>query len=293
MVRGKSQGPLLPPNLTVSKEMALQKINELIEQGKSYYEKEIKSKEDFEQIDTLVSKWSSYCQDMLSRYFDNQTYDDEFNLAGLRAAPPKKLGGPPSLTYKSEKMKKIIKAKINKLESINERLEIIPDPTIEVPNQGITHETLTKGRDIFVVHGHDEAAKQAVARFLEKLNLNAIILHEKPDGGRTVIEKIEDYSDVGFAVILLTPDDMGYPKDNTEKAEARARQNVIFELGYFIGKFGRKNVCALYKEGVELPSDFQGILYVLMDPAEGWHTKLAREINYAGIELDLNKTFLN
>lgn len=293
MIRKKSEGPLPPPNLLVSKQEALEKIKSLIEKGRSILEKKINSKEDFEEIDSSESNWSSYCHDMLTRYFDNQTYDDEYNLAGLRAAPPERLGGPPSLSHKFEKMKKRIKAQINKLESIKERLEIIPDPTIEVPNQGITHKTLTKGRDIFVVHGHDEAAKQAVARFLEKLNLNAIILHEKPDGGRTVIEKIEDYSDVGFAVILLTPDDIGYPKDNIEKAKARARQNVIFELGYFIGKFGRKNVCALYKEGVELPSDFQGILYVPMDPAGGWHTKLAREINYAGIELDLNKIIQN
>jgi predicted nucleotide-binding protein len=124
---------------------------------------------------------------------------------------------------------------------------------------------------------------------LEKLDLNPIILHEQPDRGRTIIQKFEDYSDVGFAVILLTPDDIGYKKNKPEEGKQRARQNVIFELGYFIGKLGHENVCALYKEGVELPSDIQGRLYVPMDSAEGWHLKLSREIKDAGIEIDLNR----
>jgi predicted nucleotide-binding protein len=289
MIRKKSEGPLPPPNLRVSKQEALKEIKSLIEKGRSILEKEINSKEDFEETDSSESNWSSYCHDILTRCFDNQTYYDEFNLAGLRAAPPERLGGPPSLNHKIAKMKKRIKAQIIKLESISERIEIIPDPTIEVPNQGITHETLTKGRDIFLVHGHDEAAKQAVARYLEKLNLNTIILHEKADKGRTIIEKFEDYSDVGFAIILLTPDDMGYKNGEPGEVKPRARQNVIFELGYFIGKLGRGNVCALYKEGFELPSDIRGVLYVPMDSADGWHVKLAREIKHAGIEVDLNK----
>ncbi len=286
MARTKSEGPLPPPNLIVPKEAALQKINSLIEEGKSILEKEIHSKEEFEQIDSSESNWSSYCHDMLTRYFDNQTYDDEFNLAGLRAAPPERLGGPPSLSHKIEKMKKRIKAQINKLESISERLELIAGPKGLIQHDEILQKAVNKGRTIFIVHGHDEAAKQSVARFLEKLDLNAVILHEKPEGGRTIIEKIEDYSDVSFAIILLTPDDKGYKKDKPEEANPRARQNVIFEHGYFIGKLGRENVCALYKEEVELPSDLDGVLYVLMDPAEGWHMKLAKEIRHSGIYID-------
>jgi predicted nucleotide-binding protein len=285
MGRRKSEGPLPPPNLVVSKEEALEKIKNLIEEGRSILEKEMHSEEDFE----LGSKWSSYCHEMLTRYFDNQTYADEFDFAGLAAVPPVRLGGPPSLSHNIDKMKKRIKAQINKLESINGRLELIKNSIAAIQKDEISQKIVEKGRTIFIVHGHDEAAKLAVARFLEKLDLNALILHEQPEGGRTIIEKIEDYSDVGFAIILLTPDDIGYAKNNPDKTETRARQNVIFELGYFIGKLGRGNVCALYKEGVELPSDFQGVLYVPMDPAEGWHMKLAREMKHAGIEVDVNK----
>ena len=290
MAKRKSEGHQPPPNLIVPKEEARQNIKNLIEQGKSILEKEIHSNDEFEEVDSSKSKWSSYCYELFSRYFDNLKYAEEFKYAGLSSfGVVVSRGGPPPWYERVDGLKKLMRSKIQFLESINERLEIIPGPTIEVNNQGITYETIIKGRDIFVVHGHDEAAKQAVARYLEKLNLSAIILHEKPDKGRTIIEKFEDYSDVGFAIILLTPDDMGYKNGEPGEVKPRARQNVIFELGYFIGKLGRGNVCALYKEGIELPSDIQGVLYVPMDPADGWHVKLAREIKHAGIEVDLNK----
>lgn len=139
-------------------------------------------------------------------------------------------------------------------------------------------------KKVFVVHGHDEAAKNAVARFLEKLGLNPIILNEKPSGGRTIIEKFETYSrDVGFAVILLTPDDVG--GINNTSLSQRARQNVVLELGYFMGRLSRGRVCALYKEGVELPSDIHGVIYIEMDNSGGWTTKLAHELEEANISI--------
>jgi len=145
------------------------------------------------------------------------------------------------------------------------------------------------GSDIFIVHGHDEAAKQTVARFIEKLDLRPIILHEQPNAGRTVIEKFEDYTNVGFAVVLMTPDDVGASVDDKDNLKLRSRQNVVFELGFFLGRLGRKRVCALYKEGVEIPSDYQGVLFVPMDKDFGWKLLLAREIKAAGISIDLNK----
>ena len=98
---------------------------------------------------------------------------------------------------------------------------------------------------VFVIHGHDESARESVARFLEKLELEPIILHEQPNKGRTIIEKFEDYADVRFAVVLLTPDDVGAVKDRADDLRPRARQNVVFEFGFFIGKLGRERVCAL------------------------------------------------
>ena len=142
---------------------------------------------------------------------------------------------------------------------------------------------------VFIVHGHDEASKEAVSRFIEKLGFKAIILHEQPNAGKTIIEKFEKYSNVGFAVVLLTPDDIGAARDKVTEEKPRARQNVILELGYFIAKLGREHVCALYKEDVELPSDINGLLYVQLDPKGAWRLSLAKEMKQAGFSVDMNK----
>ena len=152
---------------------------------------------------------------------------------------------------------------------------------------------LKKSNKIFVIHGHDEAARETVASFLIKLELEPIILHERPNKGRTIIEKFEDYSDVRFAVVLLTPDDVGAPNAQQDNLNPRARQNVVFEFGYFIGKLGRKRVCALVKGSIEMPSDSDGILYVPLDDNDGWKIKLIKELNAADFNLDANKAFFD
>jgi predicted nucleotide-binding protein len=145
-------------------------------------------------------------------------------------------------------------------------------------------------RRVFVVHGHDEAARETVARFLEKIGFEAIILHEQANQGRTVIEKIEAQSDVKFAVVLLTPDDEGRSVKEDE-LKPRARQNVLLELGYFIGRLGRDKVCALKRGDVDIPSDFAGVVWEKMDGGNGWKMSLGRELKAAGYEIDLNKAF--
>jgi predicted nucleotide-binding protein len=145
---------------------------------------------------------------------------------------------------------------------------------------------------IFIVHGHDEAMKQAVARTVEKIGLEPIILHEKPSEGRTIIEKFTDYSDVSFAIVLLSPDDVAYPKDQSPKdAKLRARQNVIFELGFFIGKLGRNRVLVLYQEekNFEMPSDYSGVLYTPYDDSGRWQFDLVKELKACGYNVDANK----
>lgn len=152
-------------------------------------------------------------------------------------------------------------------------------------------DTLSLSRKIFIVHGHNEEMKQAVARIIGMLDLEPIILHEQPNEGKTIIEKIEKHSqEVFFAIILLSPDDKGCTVDSfPDNAKYRARQNVILEMGYFIGKFGRERVFVLYKESkdFDLPSDITGVLYTSYK--DKWQFELVRELKACGYEVDANK----
>jgi Predicted nucleotide-binding protein containing TIR-like domain len=144
-------------------------------------------------------------------------------------------------------------------------------------------------RKIFVVHGHAEEPQENVARFLRSVGLEVVILHGQVNQGQTIIEKLEKHSDVGFAVVLLTPDDVGASGPQPKETQPRARQNVILELGYFMGKLGRNKVCCLHIGGVELPSDYLGVLYVPYDEKGNWRWKLVKELSAAGIEVDSQK----
>lgn len=137
---------------------------------------------------------------------------------------------------------------------------------------------------VFIVHGHNEAVKQEVARFVEHLKLEAVILHEQINRGRTIIEKFEaNSSDVNFAIVLLTADDEG--KAKTESSyKKRARQNVILEMGYFVGKLSRSNVFMLLDEGVERPSDMDGIVYTSLK--DDWKTMLFKELYNCGYNVE-------
>ncbi|MFI7428491.1 TIR domain-containing protein [Micromonospora sp. NPDC049836] len=147
-----------------------------------------------------------------------------------------------------------------------------------------------KAATVFLVHGHDDRVKAEVARFLEQLGLEVVILHERVNAGRTIIEKFEhESSGVEFAVVLLTADDVGSTKAKPDELLPRARQNVVFELGYFIGTLGRSKVAALIDSSVETPSDYSGVVYIPLDAGDSWKLQLAREVKSSGIDIDLNK----
>ncbi|SEB04624.1 Predicted nucleotide-binding protein containing TIR-like domain-containing protein [Flavobacterium gillisiae] len=146
--------------------------------------------------------------------------------------------------------------------------------------------------NIFIVHGHNEEMKQSSARFLEKIDLKPIILHEQPNKGKTIIEKFNDYSNVSFAIVLLSADDVAFSKnEEVENASFRARQNVIFELGFFIGKIGRECVVVLHEQvdNFEIPSDYQGVLYIPYDNSGNWKLSVAKELKAIGYKIDGNK----
>jgi predicted nucleotide-binding protein len=134
---------------------------------------------------------------------------------------------------------------------------------------------------VFIVHGHDEIAKLDVANFVTSLGLEPIILHMQASSGMTIIEKIEHYSNVGFGIVLYTPCDVGQ-KVGDLTGQHRARQNVVFEHGYLIGKLGRPRVSAVVKGAVETPNDISGVVYVGMDPEGSWQEQLKIEMRGAG-----------
>jgi predicted nucleotide-binding protein len=180
----------------------------------------------------------------------------------------------------------------NMIGTMQEELKLFGSPGAVRAEQRISKPS---SKDIFVVHGHDEAMKANVARTLEKLGLTPIILHEKPNQGRTIIEKFTDYSAVGFAIALLSPDDVGrLGSAPPEQLWPRARQNVIFELGFFIGRLGRDHVLALFApvDQFELPSDYSGVLFVPYDSSGRWQFDLVKELKAADYDVDAN-TLIN
>jgi len=274
------------PNLTIPRAEADKKLLERIAIGEELRSREIQNKGQLEEAQGVWYKWSEYNSELLKRIFDSSAMADEYDqpLHLFYAV------GDTSLAEDAKEFRGDVGALCRGLGSIRERLPLIPEP--QGAETGATPATTGKdvpeSRKVFVVHGHDHAAKDAVCRLLERLDLEPIVLQEQPNGGRTIIEKFEADSDCVFAVVLFTPDDVGYPRDAPNEARPRARQNVVLELGYFVGKLGRRKTCALAVPDVEIPSDYQGVLYVSLE-SEDWQLRLAKEIKQAGIEVDLNR----
>jgi predicted nucleotide-binding protein len=159
----------------------------------------------------------------------------------------------------------------------------------EIPSNGVCAEVESGAlsNKIFIVHGHDDLTKVQTARFIEKLGFEAIILHEKASRGRTIIEKIEAYTNVGFAIVLYTPDDKGNSEIEANKGilNNRARQNVVFEHGYLIAKLGRDRVVPLVSGNIELPSDISGVVYI---SDSDWQADIAKEMKDAGYNINFN-----
>ncbi|BCW12147.1 hypothetical protein NtRootA4_32090 [Arthrobacter sp. NtRootA4] len=166
-------------------------------------------------------------------------------------------------------------------------LQLSEDASTSLGGKGTaTTPTPADGR-VFIVHGHDTSLKHEAARFLRDLTgEEPVILHEQIDGGRSLIEKFEESAaTTAFAVVLLTADDLGRAKDDATD-RPRGRQNVVFEMGFFFGSLGRGNVAVIHDDGIEEPGDVKGMLYVPRDEAGAWKTRIAREINHAGIAVE-------
>ncbi len=271
--RPNSENP--PLALMVPRAEAHDKIVAQIDEGQQFLQFRDRSDCTLEEANGKKDQWRDYTILLMKRLFNTDEMATEF----IRARP---FGNCHDLY---EYFIKDSKNKLAKLESILSRLELIEPTNADLQKTSGTPSPAN--RKVFIVHGHDEAAKLAVARYLEAIDFEPIVLHEQANKGDTIIEKFERHAEVWFAVVLLTPDDVGgKDKDNLHP---RARQNVVAELGYFIGKLGRGRVLPLKKGTVEIPTDFSGVVYTDMDDKGYWKIELGNELEAAGFEVEHRK----
>ena len=231
-----------PDALIISKEQFTSKLLERIKLGQDILNRKITDVQQLEDAEKSYTKWDDYNVEFLKNSFNNEETDYKNRLIGIdmkiiytgKNNPDKRL----------EELKNDTQDKINYLETLVEKTELIKSEVeIKHTSKAITDKPASKidKQNVFIVHGHNNDILQSVARTVEKLGLKPVILHEQANAGRTIIEKFEGSSDVGFAVILLTDDDEGKTKTEID-LKKRARQNVVLELGYFIAKLGRSHV---------------------------------------------------
>lgn len=282
------QLPKVPDALIVDKASFTSKLLERIDLGKELVNRQITNVEELDKNEKDFYKWDSYNSEYLKNSFNNESSEykkryDNVNNSFFVAS------GSNNPSVRLKELKDDIQNKIDNLESLVDKVELIKSEIeITSPKPTVIDTGKKDTTNIFIVHGHNTAIQQSVARTIEKLGLVPIILHEQANAGKTVIEKFETHSNVGFAIILLTDDDEGKSKTEID-LKKRARQNVVLELGYFIGKLGRSKVLPLYSDGVELPSDIHGLLYIPLDKAENWKFSIVKELKEAGYTVDANK----
>lgn len=275
--------------LIVGKEDASQQLKSNIEKGEILQDREINSERELQQAIEDCKTWSQNNEELLSKLFDTPSTAKEYGAFSHYTRISLDTSKPDKAKHKHVQFMINIEAyRVWVGNHINHLNNILTQYGINVMPLDTSEQIL--GDKIFIVHGHDEAAKHKIARFVESLGLTPIILDEQPSKGQTIIDKFEEHADeAGFAIVLLTADDVGAPKDNKNEFKPRARQNVILELGYFMHGLSRKRVCVLHEESVELPSDIHGIVYVSLDSGDGWKLKLGKELQVVGYSVDMNK----
>lgn len=263
-------------------ESASQAIDKRIVLGNKLLNRPIANQSGLDDLKHDFGRWSSYNESLLQKIFEDQSIVDEYCMTGPVIVLPHR-----SIRLYVEEKQKHISASINNLVSIRERLELYEGAT----NQAVNAEQKEKelpNRKVFVVHGHDKGKRLAVEKFLEKLKLMPIVLQDQPGGSKALIEELVKHGDVAAALVIYTPDDEGRLAQGNHDLESRARENVVLELGYFIGRIGRDNVFVLLAHGIDLPSDFKGVRYTLIDDTDGWQMTTARNLKDSGLDIDVN-----
>lgn len=283
------RGPL---ELKVSRDEARQQLEDRMQKGRELRGRQVADPVQYEALGNDYEKWNKFNQQLLKNLFTTDEIESEYShwSAMFISTQPKSLGQKIADRYDD------IEEKVHRLDSIAERLEIIPltnaaeATAIQSPSR--YQSSAQSSKKVFIVHGRDEVAKTSLEVFAIENGLEPVVLHRQADEGMTIIEKFEKHSDVGYAFILLTPDEVAYlaaeeaKPDGERKKEFRARPNVIFEFGYFVGKLGRSKVCCLYTGGVSLPSDVSGMIYKAYNQSiEEVGYSIIKDLKAAGFKL--------
>lgn len=271
-----------PTVLVVGREYFKEELGKRIVIGEEIHNRQIQTNRQFEQARQDYYDWNDFNSEFLKQSFNNPSNEYKSSYDNVNQ---KFIYVSQSPAEELQEFIEDVKNKVNNLRQLVAKTSLIKT---EINEPIIAKTSSASSNKVFIVHGHNNEVKVNVARTVEKLGLEAIILHEQANSGKTIIEKFEEHSEVAFAIVLLTDDDFGKSK-KADNLNNRARQNVILELGYFIGKLSRNKVCPLYVPGVELPSDLHGLLYIELDAEESWKFKLAKELKASGLDVDVNK----
>lgn len=280
--KAPSAQPLAANLTTEAMRVAIPKLRRRIEDLEAFDPKSVRSRSD-PRIEALDKKLDHMIEDVFGA---NTTEYSRFRPAGLDSAGYVMGYNSPI----SDVIDGLQHGKERELANLTAIIDIFEEKIADGGPATPTHPIMQSNdfSKVFIVHGRDSLAKTETARFVEKFGFTAIILHEQASAGNTIIEKIEEHTNVGFAIVLYTPCDVGSLSGEGAQ-KPRARQNVVFEHGYLVAKLGRKNVCALVKGDTEIPNDLSGVVYVAMDSAGAWHLTVAKELRAAGYAIDMNK----
>lgn len=224
--------------------------------------------------------WNNMCREIFIRSFEHPNNTD---LAGFDDNTPSYI-----ISDRVEEYKSSIRDKIAYIKGFIQRMNIIPCK--EISQAVSSEETIKKDTNkVFIVHGHDSNTRNEAELLVKQLGFEPVVLFKQPNMGDTIIEKLlRESSKAAFAIVLYTKCDEGKTVEETD-LKPRARQNVVFEHGLMCGLLGRMHVVALVEEGVEIPGDLSGIVYITLDGAKRWQFDVAREMKASGLAVDLNK----
>ena len=254
-------------------------IVDRIELGLAMLNHPIQSESDFRNLEAQKILWHKYNGQMLEKVFTDELVSQDYSHQG------------PSIGVWSQTLQELVQdlqqdidKYILRLRSILDRLDLFDESSPSVAISTESSEPPTRGKAVFIVHGHGRYEHE-VARAISDIGSTPIILQEQlHEGSASLLAKLSREGErCGYAIVIYTGDDVGKAADSSDELRPRARENVVLELGYFLGLLGHQSVTVLHDAGVDFPSDFSGIGYYPLDSEGGWKAKIQGELRRAGI----------